>query len=49
MDVVRINVPVRTSPKPIESFSMAFKPVENGTHLMMGWDNTFVEIPFMSI
>ena len=49
MDVVRINVPVRTSPKPIESFSMAFKPVENGTHLMMGWDNTYVEIPFMSI
>ena len=47
-DVVRINVPARTAPKSIEAFSMAFKPVDNGTHLMMGWDDTYVEIPFMN-
>ena len=47
MDVARIKVPVKTSPKSIEAFSMAFKPVENGTHLMMGWDSSYVEVPFM--
>ena len=49
MDIVRINVPARVSPKQVDSFSMAFRPVENGTHLMMGWDKTYVEVPFMNV
>ncbi|GAA0873471.1 hypothetical protein GCM10009117_26180 [Gangjinia marincola] len=45
-DAVRINAPARTSPATIESFSIAFKPTDNGAHLMMGWDDTFIQVPF---
>lgn len=45
-DLVRINVPVRTSPTSIESFSVAFEPKENGADLLMGWDDKYVAVPF---
>jgi hypothetical protein len=45
-DVVRVTVPVRKAAAPIESLSMIFKPEKDGTTLLIGWDNEFVEVPF---
>ncbi|OAB79546.1 DUF2911 domain-containing protein [Cochleicola gelatinilyticus] len=45
-DAVRIDVPVRDAAAPAESLSMVFRPDTNGTTLMIGWDTTYVEIPF---
>jgi hypothetical protein len=45
-DVVRITVPVKNAAAPIESLSMIFRPESNGTTLMIGWDNEYVEVLF---
>ncbi len=45
-DIARITVPCRDAAAPIESLSMIFRPEDNGTTLMIGWDDTYVEIPF---
>lgn len=45
-DMVRITTPVRKADKTIESFSMAFQPSEGGADMLMGWDNTYVQVPF---
>jgi hypothetical protein len=44
-DVARINVPVGSGDE-LEVFSIAFKKVDNGYHMVMGWDTTRVEVPF---
>ena len=44
-DVARMVVPVKDAAAPIESLSMIFRPDSNGTTLMIGWDNEYVEIP----
>lgn len=44
-DVARITVPV-TSGKEVESFSIAFKAVDGGYNLVMGWGTTRVAVPF---
>lgn len=44
-DVARIAVPVATG-ETLEVFSIAFKKVEKGYHLVMGWDATRIEVPF---
>lgn len=46
-DVLRTSVPVENTSAPVEVFSMAFQPMENGANLLMGWENTFVEVPFV--
>ncbi|MDR6302023.1 DUF2911 domain-containing protein [Mesonia maritima] len=48
-DLVRIKAPARSAAATIENFSVAFQPTENGTNLLMGWDDTFVEVPFKNI
>lgn len=47
-DRVRIKTPVRKSTNVIESFSMALEPKEDeeGASLLMGWDDSYVKIPF---
>lgn len=45
-EVARITVPSKTSPALIEAFSMVFQTNENGISLFMGWDSTFVAVPF---
>ena len=47
-DVARIKVPA-TNGDELEVFSIAFKPVDKGYHLVMGWDNTMVEVPFYKL
>ncbi|MBT0607340.1 DUF2911 domain-containing protein [Aequorivita echinoideorum] len=46
MDVARINVPTRDAAAPTESLSMIFRPENNGTTLLIGWDTVYVEVPF---
>lgn len=46
MDVVRVKTPVKQSPTTIENFSVAFTPAEGGMNLVMGWDDSYVEVPF---
>ncbi len=44
-DVARIKVPV-ASGDALEAFSVAFKKVDKGYHMVMGWDTARVEVPF---
>lgn len=48
-DIVRITVPARDAAAPIESLSMIFRPESDGTTLLIGWDNAYVEVPFKNI
>jgi len=44
--VARVKTTVISSPKePIEALSIMFKEVDGGAHLMVGWENTVVELP----
>jgi hypothetical protein len=45
-DIVRIKVPVRTTPTPVEHFSMAFENTPEGANLLIGWDTSYVKVPF---
>jgi hypothetical protein len=44
-DVARVKVPNGSEGKSLEEFSIAFKDVENGAHMVMGWDKTRVAVP----
>jgi len=48
-DIARITVDRKTAPAPAESLSMVFRPEPNGTTLMIGWDKTYIEIPFKTV
>lgn len=44
-DVARINVKPQTTAATVETFSITTKKVDQGHHLLLGWDDTFIEIP----
>lgn len=46
-DVLRVTVPTERTAAPVEVFSMAFQPIEDGANLLMGWEDTYVEVPFV--
>ncbi len=45
-DVGRMTVKRHFPAAPIESLSMIFRPDSDGTTLLIGWDNEYVEVPF---
>lgn len=45
VDVARVSAAVSTDDKSLEEFSIAFKEVPNGAHLVMGWGKTRVALP----
>lgn len=47
MDFIRVQVKPSRAAAVIESLSMAFKPNSNGVGLMIGWDDRFIEVPFI--
>jgi hypothetical protein len=47
MDFARLTVNSKSAAATIESLSMAFKPTSNGVSLMIGWDDRFIEVPFV--
>lgn len=44
-DVARVTVPNSAGDKSLEAFSIAFKEVDKGIHMIMGWDKTRVAVP----
>lgn len=44
-DVARVSAGVSTGDKSLEEFSIAFKEVDGGVHMVMGWDKTRVAVP----
>ena len=44
-DVARIEANASTASESLEAFSMTFKEVEDGVHLVMGWGTTRVAVP----
>lgn len=48
-DKVRIKVPVRQAPNTIESLSMAFQESKKGADLLIGWDDSYVKVPFENV
>ncbi|MDR7370141.1 DUF2911 domain-containing protein [Flavobacterium aquidurense] len=44
-DLVRISVPVKTVPTPIELLSIAFTAKDGITNLVIGWEKTTVDVP----
>ena len=48
-DLVRITTPTRKTSTAIEDFSIVFQPNDNGTDMLMGWGNTYVQVPFTEI
>jgi len=46
-DVVRVTSAASTGDEALEAFSMAFKEVDGGAHLVMGWGTTRVATPVM--
>ncbi|MFD2696733.1 DUF2911 domain-containing protein [Mesonia sediminis] len=46
LDALRVKVPAQRAASIIEVFSIAFQPAQNGINLFIGWDDTFIKIPF---
>ncbi len=46
-DVARVKATATEVSDSLEAFSIAFKEVEGGVHMVMGWDNTRVAVPIM--
>lgn len=46
-NVASISVPTQKTDTVVEAFSILFKEVDGGAHLMMAWDDTMVEVPIM--
>ncbi len=44
-DVARVTVPSSTDGTSLEEFSMTFKEVDGGAHMVMGWGKTRVAVP----
>ncbi|SHJ21093.1 DUF2911 domain-containing protein [Pseudozobellia thermophila] len=44
-DVLRVSAPSSTNGSSLEEFSIAFKEVDGGAELAMGWDKTRVLVP----
>lgn len=46
-NVASIKVPVQETDATVEAFTVVFKEVDGGAHLIMAWDDTMVEVPVM--
>ncbi|MDB4292950.1 DUF2911 domain-containing protein [Maribacter sp.] len=46
-DVARVKVKSTNDGKSLEEFSIAFKEVDGGAHMVMGWGTTRVAVPIM--
>ncbi|MDX1333215.1 MAG: DUF2911 domain-containing protein [Robiginitalea sp.] len=44
-DVARVTADASMDGTSLEAFSIAFKEVEDGVHMVMGWDKTRVAVP----
>jgi hypothetical protein len=44
-DIVRVEVPTKTLPTTVEALAITFAKTDTGANLVLGWDNTLVELP----
>lgn len=44
-DVARVKVKAKKTAANVETFSITSREVENGYHLLLGWDDIYVEVP----
>ncbi len=44
-DVARVKASATSDGKSLEEFSITFKEVDGGAHMIMGWDSTRVAVP----
>lgn len=44
-DAARVTVPNGSDASSLEEFSIAFKEVDGGAHMVMGWDKTRIAVP----
>ena len=44
-DVVRVPASASNVSESLDAFSIAYKDVDNGTHMVLGWGNTRVSLP----
>ncbi|WP_149275032.1 DUF2911 domain-containing protein [Pareuzebyella sediminis] len=44
-DVARVTIPTGSDSEALEPFSIAFKEVDGGIEMVMGWDKTRVAVP----
>lgn len=44
-DVLRVSAGVSNASESLDAFSIAYKDVDNGTHMVLGWGNTRVSLP----
>ena len=44
-DMARISVPAASEGESLEAFGIAFKEVDNGVHMILGWEKTRVAVP----
>ncbi len=44
-DVARVEVDAKSTVAPVETFSITNKKVDMGQHLLLGWDDTYIEVP----
>ncbi len=45
-DVARASASVSKGSDPVEAFSIAYKEVDGGVHMVMAWGNVMVAVPF---
>lgn len=46
-DVARVKVKPQSTAAAVETFSITSKKVDEGHHLLLGWDDTYIEIPII--
>lgn len=44
-DVIRVKAKANQTAASVEKFSITFRPHSDGAHLLIGWDDTYLEIP----
>jgi len=43
--VAKITVPTAKTPETVEALGIVFEGVDNGAHMIIGWDDTMVRVP----
>jgi hypothetical protein len=46
-NLLMVEVQAKKTATSIEDFSISLRPLKNGTSLLLGWDDTFIEVPIL--
>lgn len=48
-NLISLEIDIRRTATIIEDFSISLRPLKGGTSLLIGWDDTFIEVPIIKI